>query len=251
MSYSDHGEPFSYDDVAEWYDSVIRTGTIVQDAAVCAIEQMVTVTTGCRICDVGCGQGEVARMLATRGGKVVGLDTSAKLLDIARAAETRMPLGILYEKSDADSLVHWEPSRFDGAICNMAFMDIPDLEATSLGIARILRPGGWFVFTIMHPCFQTPDSEWVRGATVDTARLVRAYFDEGRWMSPHGTGMRSRVGAIHRTLSTYFNVLSRCGLILDAVREPRLARESRNDAPAYDAVPAILAARYVKPHDGT
>lgn len=40
----------------------------------------------------------------------------------------------------------------------MALMDIPDLPATLCTVARILRPGGWFVFAITHPCVQMPDS---------------------------------------------------------------------------------------------
>ncbi len=125
-------------------------------------------------------------------------------------------------------------------------MDIDDIDATAASIHRVLRPGAWFAFAIMHPCFQTPDAAWI---TTDgmTGRLVPSYFAQGRWYSKKKTGMRARVGAVHRTLSCYFNTFSAAGLALAVVAEPRLARESGKLEPAYDVVPALLAARFVRP----
>ena len=57
-------------------------------------------------------------------------------------------------------------------------MDIPDLESTIHSAARILQPGGWFVFAILHPCFNT-----VRSGEIENPegwlRNVGAYFTEG------------------------------------------------------------------------
>ena len=44
-------------------------------------------------------------------------------------------------------------------------MDIPDLDACLRTVERILRPQGWFVFAITHPCFQMPDSRWTGKAS--------------------------------------------------------------------------------------
>jgi hypothetical protein len=146
---------------------------------------------------------------------------------------------------DAETLAGLSAASFDGVICNMALMDIGDLVAASASTQRILRKGGWFVFTIMHPCFQTSKSAWITDAG-KTGRLVRAYFEEGRWHSSK-SGMRGRVGSVHRTLSTYFNTIRAAGFVLEAVAEPRLCREPSKLEPAYDEVPALLAARFVKP----
>jgi SAM-dependent methyltransferase len=47
-------------------------------------------------------------------------------------------------------------SAFDGVLCHLALMDIADLASCVAGIARILRPGGWFAFAITHPYFKAP-----------------------------------------------------------------------------------------------
>lgn len=236
----------SYDEHSEWYDSVVRSGTIVQDAAINALRDLSGDVTDRRICDLGCGQGVAARAFADRGARVVGIDTSAKLLAIARSEEATHPRRIEYMQMDAANLAALPADSFDAVICNMALMDIADLVGTSTSVHRVLKRGGWFAFTIMHPCFQTPDSHWTTddGAT---GRLVRGYFAEQRWNSERGTGMRTRVGAIHRTLSTYLNTFSAAGLAPQKLAEPCLPRESGKLEPAYDVVPAILAARFLKP----
>lgn len=234
-----------YDDVADWYDAVLRQGTIVQEAALRALEDICGDVSGQRVCDLACGQGAASRAMAARGAHVVGIDTSAKLLDIAIAEEVTTRYGIEFAIMNAETLAELPSGSFDGVICNLALMDISDLAATGRSVERVLRPGGWFAFTIMHPCFQTPESSW-RTEDGSTGRLVRAYFVEGPWRSKTGTGMRARIGAVHRTLSSYINTLSAAGLSLESMQEPKLAREPGKAEPAYDEVPALLAARLVK-----
>jgi len=239
----------SYDDVAEWYDAVQRGGTIVQDAAMRALSDLSGDVKNRRICDLACGQGIVARAFAERGAQMVGIDISLKLLEIARAEEAARGRGIDYMDMDAQLLSGLAAASFDGVFCNLALMDIPDLGATARAVSRVLRPGGWFLFTIMHPCFQTSDSRWFTEEGKGTGRLVRAYFVEARWNSKDQTGMRARVGAVHRTLSNYFNTFSSAGFLLEAVTEPQIPREPGKLEPAYDEVPALLAARFVKPEE--
>ena len=51
-------------------------------------------------------------------------------------------------------------SQFRGCVCDLALINIPDLRATFESVRRILQPGGWFVFAITHPCFDTPHAQW-------------------------------------------------------------------------------------------
>jgi len=236
----------SYDEIADWYDRVVRGGTIVQDAAMGVLHNLAGNVEGLSICDLACGQGILARGLAGRGARVTGIDTSTKLLEIARRDEGGHPLGIQYSEMDAQTLAGFSASIFDGVVCNLALMDIANLAATSASVFRVLRSSGWFAFSIMHPCFQTSDSAWVADDS-RTGRLVRAYFAEGRWHPQRTDGMRARVGAVHRTLSTYLNTLTSAGLVLHALSEPQLAREPGRLEPAYDEVPAVLGARFIKP----
>lgn len=233
-----------YDDVADWYDSILRSGMIVHDAALRALHELAGDVRGLRVCDLACGQGYAARSFADCGARVVGIDISSKLLDIARCEERISCRGIEYVEMDAETLENLPATSFDGVICNMALMDIGDLAAASVSVCRVLQNAGWFVFSIMHPCFQTSRSAWITEED-NTGRLVRAYFEEGHWRS-NKIGMRARVGAFHRTLSSYFNTVLAAGFVLEAVAEPRICREIGKLEPAYDEVPALLAARFVK-----
>ena len=70
--------------------------------------------------------------MADRGANVVGIDLSAKLLAIARRHEVAKPRGVAYVQADARDLAAVADATFDGIVCFMALMDIPDLAPTLL-----------------------------------------------------------------------------------------------------------------------
>lgn len=160
----------------------------------------------------------MARKMAQMGARIVGVDISEKLLDIARRDERAKPLGITYYLADAQNLPVFDGEPFDGVVCNMALIDIPDLEKAVAGIGRILRGGGWFVATITHPCFQIPPGQ--------------GYFTKGFWLSSNPNGVRGQVGAHHRMLGTYLNALGNAGLLVENVAELHL--------PNRDTPPVLL-----------
>jgi len=77
--------------------------------------------------DVGCGERHNTRMVARRGGRVVGVDISANFVRHAREAEEKHPLGIRYEVVSAVRLP-FEQATFDFATAFMSLMDIPETE---------------------------------------------------------------------------------------------------------------------------
>ncbi len=232
----------SYDDIAEWYDGWVGTGSMREDPFWPATEALMGEVAGQRICDLACGQGRVARHLASLGAHVVGIDLSARLLAIARHHEIADPRGIEYMQADVQNLEVIAEHTFDGVLCVMALMDIPDLTTTVHTVARIVEPNGWFIFSILHPCYNTPPSGEL--ATPDGwVRTVSRYFTEGYWRSEARTGPPGRVGAYHRTLSTYINTLTDAGLVLERVSEPRATFSVAEQRPVWAEVPAVLVAQ--------
>jgi len=245
----------TYDDIAEWYDQWIGTHSMRDDPFFPAVEALMGAVAGQRICDLACGQGRVARHLVERGARVVGIDLSAKLLAIACRHEETDPRGIEYVHADAQNLDDQVLGLFDGVVCFLALMDIPDLAPTLQSVARILRPGGWFVFSILHPCFHTSQSgemETPEGAV----RTIGRYFVEGYWRSDTRPGPPGKIGAYHRTLSTYVNTLTDAGLQLVRLSEPGAASAiadspslSRLNRPVWEEVPTILVVSCRKPKE--
>ena len=169
-----------YDDIAEWYDDWVGSEPMSEDPFFPVAELLMGDVSARRVCDLACGQGRVARHLADRGAHVLGIDLSARLLAIARRHEAAEPRGIEYLQADAGNLDRVTDGAFEGVVCHMALMDIPDLSATIRGVARILRPGGWFVFAILHPCYNTARSNEAPSAA-GWLRTVGGYFEEGYW----------------------------------------------------------------------
>jgi SAM-dependent methyltransferase len=131
---------------------------------------------------------------------------------------------------------------FDGVVSNMALMDIPDLAPTVRAVARVLRPSGWFVFSVLHPCYHTRPSGVVTAADGSVRWAVSEYFTEGFWRSDERPGPPGRVGSYHRTLATYVNTLTAAGLAVERLREPRVALD-RPARAIWQELPAVLVVR--------
>ena len=235
-----------YDAIAEWYDATIRDAQFAGDLVLSHVFDLIGDIAGRSVCDLGCGQGRVTRELARRGASVVGIDLSSQLINIAQRDEDAQPLGITYIVDDAECLATIDDAMFDGVICNLALMDIPDLAATLETVQRVLRPSGWFVFSITHPCFEAPHAEWRTRDDGTISREISIYFEEGLWFSRNSRGVRGQVGAQHRMLATYLNTLAQSGFVLEQLVEPRATAATNASVPGYRVVPPFMLIRCIK-----
>jgi ubiquinone/menaquinone biosynthesis C-methylase UbiE len=242
----------AYDEIAEWYDSWVGAGSTPEDDFFLAVESLMGDVRGLRVCDLACGQGRVARYLASQGAQVVGVDVSAKMLEIARRYKAAESRGITYVQADVTRPDTVGVGTFDGVVCNMALMDVPDLESALQTISQILRAGGWFVFSILHPCYN-PARSGERATPQGVVRTVAGYFTEGYWRSDVRPGPPGKVGSYHRMLSTYVNALFAAGLTIEQMAEPPLTGRHAERRPVWTEVPGSLAVRCRKtqPAEGT
>jgi ubiquinone/menaquinone biosynthesis C-methylase UbiE len=232
----------AYDAIAKWYDAVVRSGGLIHDVVLPSVYALIGDPQGQTICDLACGQGIVSRDLARQGAQMIGVDLSGKLLELARHYQNDEMQHIAYIQADAQALAFGN-EIFDGVVCNMALMDIPDLRTVLLNVARILKQRGWFVFSITHPCLEIirAQTRWIRDETGEQA--VNSYFVEGLWRSDNVDGIRGKVGAYHRTLTTYINAVWDAGLVVEHLVEPQAVDEMAVRYPAYRDNPTTLVAR--------
>ena len=200
-----------YDDHAAWFVSYTR------DWAAGSAPHLPNDLVGARVLDLACGSGPLSQHLADRGAIVTGVELSTPLLDLALADETDQPKGIRYLHGDASTLRWWDHNQFEGVVCNMALTDIDDLDATITVIRDVLRPGGWFNISLMHPCF--PGDARSAISTLPSWPPNAGYSVEG-WWTTESTGVRGHVGANHRKLSTYLNAILDAGLEFTHLTEP-------------------------------
>lgn len=124
-------------------------------------------------------------------------------------------------------------------VCCFGLSDIDDLDGAIATVARVLQPDGFFAFSLLHPCFPG----WEARDAEPSWPPERGYFEEGWWRTKSpANGLRTRVGANHRMLSTYFNTLASNGLTVKQVIEPPPQSSWVKD-PGMGRIPIFLAVR--------
>jgi len=126
------------------YEPIFSDGQDRRETA--RLLELLALPVGARVLDVPCGQGRHARLLAEAGYRVDGLDFSPHLLAVARARAD----GARYTRGDMRSLPRRWTGRFD-AVVNLFtsfgfFLDPADDERVIAEFARVLRPGGVFIW---------------------------------------------------------------------------------------------------------
>lgn len=170
---------------------------------------------GRRVLEVGCGAAPCARWLATQGAQVVGFDVSAGMLRHAVAAAQRSGVRVPLAQADAERLP-FADGAFDLA-CS-AFGAVPfvaDSARVMREVARVLRPGGRWVFSVNHPTrWAFPDDPGPAGLTVRTS-----YFDRSPYVEVDEDD-RATYAEHHRTFGDRVREIVAAGLLLVDVVEP-------------------------------
>ncbi len=181
--------------------------------------------------DIGCGEGANTRTLAGRGARMQGIDIAPTFIRHAQSAEAAQPLGIAYRVGDCAALP-FEAASFDFVAAFMSLMDMPDTIRVLSEARRVLRPGGFLQFSILHPCFSPPHRKVLRDAKGDAwAVEVAGYFDatDGHvehWRfetAPADEKAKSppfQTPRFHRTLSQWVDALLQAGFSIERLVEP-------------------------------
>lgn len=208
---------------------------------------------GKHILDLYCGAGYLSRRLAALGAKVTAVDNSDRLIGIANEITQRENDQIRYAVADPTDLSVIEDSSFDEIVCNMGLMVTRDLAGTIAELARLVKLGGRFIFSVLHPCFTMPDACWIKDVDgKDMYKAVDDYFSENWWPSDMMSSIRSGEKRIkHRTLSRYVNSLGARGFTVRRIIEPAPSPDVLVLKPhldVYARVPVVLIVEAVFPY---
>jgi 2-polyprenyl-3-methyl-5-hydroxy-6-metoxy-1,4-benzoquinol methylase len=192
-------------------------------------ERMLALQPGERVLDIACGNGLTSRRMAAMGSEVIATDFSAEMVAHARRRTAehggRLDFRVV-DATDEAALLALGEGQFDAALCAMALFDMAEIEPLFRSLRRLLRPGGRFVFSVLHPCFndshvvQMAEMEY-RGGQVVTVYSVKV----SSYMTPSvGRGV-AIVGQpkpqlyFNRPLQVLFGAGFRAGFVLDDLEE--------------------------------
>ncbi len=190
-----------------------------------------------RVVDIGCGEGQLARVLAAQGSDVVGFDPTDGQLHVA----TVRAGGPTYARGDAEHLP-MRDGACDGALACLVFEHIPDHRPPIAEVARVLAPGGRFVWFLNHPLLQCPGSGWIVDHILEEEYWrVGPYLVTDMVMEELSPGVR--LPFVHRPLSDYINALAGNGLSVVRMLEPAPPPGFVAQAPEYQdaiTIPRLL-----------
>ena len=226
---------------------------------------------GERVLDIACGNGLTSRRLATMGAEVVAFDFAEEMIAHARArtrawsrtmehavgtADSGQITYRVLDATDEDVLLALGQGRFDAALCNMALFDMAEIRPLMRALPLLLRPGGRFVFSVLHPCFNSPHMAQVaemedREGEIVTVYSVKVYS----YITPtvaHAAAMHGQPEPqliFHRPLQVLLGAAFGAGFVLDGLEE----RAFPSDHPTgrnplswggnYSQIPPVLVAR--------
>jgi ubiquinone/menaquinone biosynthesis C-methylase UbiE len=203
-----------------------------------------------RVLEVGTGEGQIARALvdaavAGTPRRVTGIDLSANQIVEAAARGG----GPVYARGSADALP-FAGGAFDAVVACLVFEHIDAVDAAIAEVARVLEPGGRFVFFLNHPLLQTPNSGWIDDQMIDPPEQywrIGPYLTEAATMEQVEKDVFIRF--VHRPLSRYINAMAINGLYVHAMIEPAPPPGFTERAPEYEdasTIPRLLLLDAVK-----
>jgi ubiquinone/menaquinone biosynthesis C-methylase UbiE len=181
--------------------------------------------------DIGCGEGYNTRIAAKRGAELIAIDISEVFIASAKENEMQEPLGIKYQVASAINLP-FPDEYFDFAMATMSLMDISNTEKALSEAYRVLKPNGFFQFSITHPCFTITSQGWVKNDEGKrTGFIVSDYFKQSdgeieEWIfgaAPKDMTDKMRkfkIPRFARILSDWLNLLINKGFVLEEFCEP-------------------------------
>jgi 2-polyprenyl-3-methyl-5-hydroxy-6-metoxy-1,4-benzoquinol methylase len=243
----------AWDELAAFWDERVEAGRTWQKHLIHRpVERLLGLESGERVLEIACGNGQFARRMAELGAQVLAVDFSEGMLERAHAYGGQVEYRHVDATDEEALLSLGESASFDAVINNMAIMDMETIEPMVRAASRLLRPFGRFVFSTLHPAFNSGDARPTveldpegSGAELYSVK-VSAYARPSKGKGVAIPGQPVLHWYFHRPLWMILAPFFEHGFALDALEEPLLRPEhEKSGTPSYvyTEVPGVLVAR--------
>ncbi len=187
-----------------------------------------------KVLDIACGNGQMSRRLAELGAQVVAIDGSPKMIECAQ--QRSQGKNITYQVADvtkSEDLQFCESSQFDAVLCNMALMDIENIDPVFELAHKVLKDSGRFVFSITHPCFDKSVGPHITETHENKGTLKYTHsIKVEHYLTPEAMTVRAIPSLpsthffYHRSLGEYLNAAFSAGFSMSGIAEPAFPQQS-------------------------
>jgi SAM-dependent methyltransferase len=168
------------------------------------------------VLEVGSGAGQCSRWVRAQGGRGYGLDLSHRQLQHSRRldAETGVPVPSVLGTATA---LPFTAGSFDVVFSSFgALQFVSEIDVAVAEVARVLRAGGRFAFSITHPTRWSFADDPGEGGLVAT----QSYWDRTPYVEVDDESGRVAYVEHHRTLGDWVSLLAAGGFVLTDLLEP-------------------------------
>jgi 2-polyprenyl-3-methyl-5-hydroxy-6-metoxy-1,4-benzoquinol methylase len=236
-----------WEELGPWWDASVEEGDLFHRTFLFpSIERLLEIRGREVVLDAGCGNGALSRRLAKMNAEVFGVDFSSTLLKQAKARDQNS--GIEYSQVDLTDIVQLkklaEKRQFDRVVCSMVLHDMPTVIPLIESLHFLLKPKGSFIFSIPHPCFNSPyvlfeppGGITIEGYSIQTASKMR---------SKPGQPIEQLV--FHRPMNEYFHLLFAQKMVMNGFEEPCVNPDVLPDGYLWgerSEIPPALISRWI------
>lgn len=169
------------------------------------------------VLELGSGACQCSRWVRSQGGRAIGLDLSHRQLQHSRRIDDSTGIVVPAVQATATDLP-FAAASFDVVFCSFgALQFVKDIDVAVAGVARVLRRGGRFAFSITHPTrWMFPDDPGEDGLVAS-----QSYWDRTPYVEvDDATGLTTYVEH-HRTLGDWVALLAGAGFRITDLVEPQ------------------------------
>ncbi len=172
--------------------------------------------TGKDVLELGCGASQCSRWVRLAGGRAVGLDVSHRQLQHSRRIDELTGVVVPTMCATATAIPAADAS-FDIVFSSFgALQFVADGPLLATEVARVLRPGGRFAFSVTHPTrWMFPDDPGEEGLIAS-----QSYWDRTPYVEVEDDTDRVSYVEHHRTIGDWVALLSGAGMALSGFHEP-------------------------------